>query len=123
MVEQTIISDDWTKNWQTSIAVKITALMLWVIAVLTAVNAQEGVDLAQSQRPDQILMDLSLPVMDGWEATRRIRANAHTAAIPVIALTAHALPADHAAAITLAATTWIPSLWIWSGWSVRSKPC
>lgn len=68
-------------------------------AVLTAVNGQEGVELAHSQRPDLILMDLSLPVMDGWEATRRIRADACTAFIPVIALTAHALPSDHAEAI------------------------
>lgn len=67
--------------------------------VLTAMNGQEGLDLARSQRPDLILMDLSLPVMDGWEATRRIRADARTASIPVIALTAHALKSDHAEAI------------------------
>ena len=67
--------------------------------VLTAMNGLDGVETACAKRPDLILMDLSLPVMDGWEATRRIRADARTAGIPIIALTAHALPADHAEAI------------------------
>lgn len=67
--------------------------------VYTAVNGQEGVDIARAHRPDLILMDLSLPVMDGWEATRHIRVDARTAEIPVIALTAHALPSDHAEAL------------------------
>jgi two-component system cell cycle response regulator DivK len=59
--------------------------------VVVAVNGQEGVDLAKSSRPDLILMDLSLPIIDGWEATRRIKADPATADIPVIALTAHAM--------------------------------
>jgi CheY-like chemotaxis protein len=59
--------------------------------VVVAVNGQEGVDLARSSRPDLILMDLSLPIIDGWEATRRIKADPATADIPVIALTAHAM--------------------------------
>jgi two-component system cell cycle response regulator DivK len=50
--------------------------------------------MASSASPDLILMDLSLPVMDGWEATRRIKANAATQSIPVIALTAHAMSGD-----------------------------
>ncbi|MBB3771372.1 CheY-like chemotaxis protein [Angulomicrobium tetraedrale] len=62
--------------------------------VLVAVNGQEGVDLALSERPDIILMDMSLPVLDGWEATRQVKANPATAAIPVIALTAHAMAKD-----------------------------
>jgi two-component system cell cycle response regulator DivK len=62
--------------------------------IIIAVNGQEGVDLALSQRPDLILMDMSLPVLDGWEATRRLKANAATARIPVIALTAHAMVQD-----------------------------
>ncbi|QIB35609.1 response regulator [Ancylobacter pratisalsi] len=62
--------------------------------VIVAVNGQEGVDLALAQKPDLILMDMSLPVMDGWEATRQVKANAQTAAIPVIALTAHAMAQD-----------------------------
>lgn len=67
--------------------------------VLTAIDGLEGVSLASTQQPDVILMDLSLPVMDGWEATRRIRADARTADIPVIALTAHALQSDHEEAL------------------------
>jgi CheY-like chemotaxis protein len=62
--------------------------------VVIAVNGQEGVDLATSSKPDLILMDMSLPVLDGWEATRQVKANPATKAIPVIALTAHAMVQD-----------------------------
>lgn len=62
--------------------------------VVMAVNGQEGVDMAKSERPDIILMDMSLPVMDGWEATRTIKADESTRSIPVIALTAHAMESD-----------------------------
>jgi CheY-like chemotaxis protein len=62
--------------------------------VVIAVNGQEGVDLATSSQPDLILMDMSLPILDGWEATRRVKANPATKAIPVIALTAHAMVQD-----------------------------
>ncbi len=62
--------------------------------VLIAVNGQEGVDLALAEKPALILMDMSLPVLDGWEATRRVKAHPETAAIPVIALTAHAMASD-----------------------------
>jgi CheY-like chemotaxis protein len=62
--------------------------------VVIAVNGQEGVDLAASSMPDLILMDMSLPILDGWEATRQVKANPATKAIPVIALTAHAMVAD-----------------------------
>ena len=62
--------------------------------VSIAIDGQQGVDMAASERPDLILMDMSLPVIDGWEATRRVRANDATRKIPVIALTAHAMAGD-----------------------------
>lgn len=61
---------------------------------LTAVDGAAGIEAAARERPDLILMDLSLPGVDGWEATRRLKARPETAAIPVIALTAHAMQGD-----------------------------
>ena len=62
--------------------------------ILTAADGEAGVELAERERPDLILMDLSLPGVDGWEATRRIKANAALRHIPIIALTAHAMRGD-----------------------------
>ena len=67
--------------------------------VLIAENGQLGVDLTVSERPDLVLMDMSLPVMDGWEATRRLKADPGTSAIPIIALTAHAMASDRELAL------------------------
>ena len=62
--------------------------------VLIATDGLQAVDVATSAQPDLVLMDISLPKIDGWEATRRLKGAAATAAIPVIALTAHAMVAD-----------------------------
>jgi len=63
-------------------------------AVTIAVDGEQAVALAQSENPALILMDMSLPIIDGWEATRRVKADARTKHIPVIALTAHAMQGD-----------------------------
>jgi len=62
--------------------------------VLIAVDGEKGVEVARAHRPDLILMDMSLPVVDGWEATRRLKADDRLKHIPVIALTAHAMAND-----------------------------
>jgi CheY-like chemotaxis protein len=67
--------------------------------VVFAVDGQQGINMAASESPDIILMDLSLPVIDGWEATRRVKAQAATRNIPIIGLTAHAMSDDRDKAI------------------------
>ena len=66
--------------------------------LIEAADGEEGVKLAQQEKPDLILMDIQLPVIDGYEATRRIKANAELKAIPIIAVTSYALSGDEAKA-------------------------
>jgi two-component system, cell cycle response regulator DivK len=67
--------------------------------IVMAFDGQQGVEMATSEKPDLILMDMSLPIIDGWEATRRIKGNDETKAIPIIALTAHAMAGEREKAL------------------------
>ena len=71
--------------------------------VVIALDGEQGLALAKSETPALILMDLSLPIIDGWEAIRRLKADAETRATPVIALTAHAMSGDRETAIAAGA--------------------
>ncbi|HYM30987.1 MAG TPA: response regulator [Candidatus Cybelea sp.] len=68
--------------------------------VIVAADGAQGIEMASTHAPALILMDLSLPVVDGWEATRRLKAAEKTRAIPIIALSAHAMPGDREKAIS-----------------------
>lgn len=67
--------------------------------VVIAIDGQEGVDMAASENPDLILMDMSLPIIDGWKATQRIKATESGKKVPIIALTAHAMAEDREKAL------------------------
>jgi CheY-like chemotaxis protein len=76
--------------------------------VIGAYDGEEGVRLAQQRKPDLILMDVSIPLLDGWEATRILKGDAATRHIPIIALTAHALAADRAKATAVGCDGYLP---------------
>jgi two-component system cell cycle response regulator DivK len=67
--------------------------------VVIAQDGQQGIDMARAERPDVVLLDMNLPVMDGWTAAKQLKADAVTAGIPIIALTAHALSGDREKAL------------------------
>ena len=74
-------------------------LTRWGHTVLIARDGRDGVAMARSEHPDLIVMDLSLPELDGWEATRTLKSSAETKAIPILALTAHAMVRDREKAL------------------------
>ena len=78
---------------------KMRLEMLGEFEVLAAEDGEKGCEIALRERPDIILMDLEMPVIDGWEATRRLKGNPQTHDIPVIALSAHALAGEREKAI------------------------
>ena len=78
---------------------KMRLELLGDFEVLTAENGERGCEVAASEQPDIILMDLEMPIIDGWEATRRLKGNPQTRSIPVIALSAHALAGDREKAL------------------------
>ena len=80
--------------------------------VLIAENGADGVDIAEQEMPDLILMDLNLPIMDSWTAATKIKENEKTSSIPVIALSAHAMSEHREKAQILALTIMIPNPWM-----------
>ena len=90
MAKKTILVVDDTE-WNRDLIVQ---LLEDEYTVIQAVDGEDGVRVAEQQKPDLILMDLGMPVMDGWEATRKIKANDALKHIPIIAVTSHAMVGD-----------------------------
>jgi len=78
---------------------KMRLELLGDFEVLTAEDGEKGCEMAAAERPDIILMDLEMPVVDGWEATRRLKGNPQTREIPIVALSAHALAGEREKAL------------------------
>ena len=78
---------------------KMRLELLGDFEVLTAEDGEKGCDMAATEQPDLILMDLEMPIIDGWEATRRLKSNPRTRDIPIIALSAHALAGEREKAL------------------------
>jgi CheY-like chemotaxis protein len=87
--------------------------------VLVAANGEEGCKVARSEQPDLILMDMDMPIMDGCEATRRLKGAAETRAIPIIVLTAHAMKADEDKARQAGCDDWQTKPVDWQGLLVK----
>ena len=94
-MERILLVEDSEMNWD----MLSRRLRRQGYEVLVATDGKQGVDMALSEAPDLILMDMSLPVLDGWEATRQLKGAPETQAIPVIALTAHAMAGDREQAL------------------------
>ncbi len=85
-----LLVEDNEENWD----MLMRRLQRRGFEVVIAPDGQQALDLARSEAPDLILMDMNLPVIDGWEATRRLRATPETRTLPIIALTAHGMAGD-----------------------------
>ena len=88
---------------------KMRLELLGDFEVLTAEDGQRGCEMAVTERPDIILMDLQMPIMDGWEAARRLKSTPETSDIPIIGLSAHALAGERDKALAQGAMSSIPS--------------
>ncbi len=84
-----------------------TILQHFGYVVMEALNGEEGIAKARAERPDLILMDISIPVIDGWEATQVLKRDPETRAIPIIALTAHALASDREKAMEVGCDSYL----------------
>jgi CheY-like chemotaxis protein len=84
-----------------------TILQHFGYIVMEALNGEEGIAKARNERPDLILMDISIPVIDGWEATQVLKRDPETRAIPIIALTAHALASDREKAMEVGCDSYL----------------